>query len=238
MSKKGDALADMIPTSKKRVLLSWSSGKDSAWALYQLQQNPDVEVVGLLTTFNSEFDRSAIHGVRLALVRAQAEAVGLPLLEIPLPWPCSNEQYEHLMSAAIDRAKSEQSPDAVAFGDLFLADIRQYREERMANTGLELMFPIWGIPTPELAECRIDAGLQAFSSCRDPAKVPETLAGHPFDRALMEKLPEAVDHCGENGEFHTFACNGPMFQKPVPVAQGETVNRDGFVYTDLVGALC
>jgi uncharacterized protein (TIGR00290 family) len=227
-------LSDISPSCKTRVLLSWSSGKDSAWALYQLQQNPDVEVVGLLTTFNSEFDRSAIHGVRLALVRVQAAAVGLPLLEIPLPWPCSNEQYEHLMSAAIDRAKSELSPDAVAFGDLFLEDIRQYREDRMANTGLELMFPLWGIPTPELAEHMIASGLQAFLTCLDPAKIPEDLAGHAFNRALLEKLPGPVDPCGENGEFHTFACDGPMFQKPVEVSLGETVKRDGFVYTDLI----
>ena len=194
-------------------------------------------MVGLLTTFNSEFDRSAIHGVRLELVRGQAEAVGLPLLEVALPWPCSNEQYEALMSDALDRAKREMAPDAVAFGDLFLEDIRQYREERMVDTGLELMFPIWGIPTMELAESMIESGLQAYLTCLDPTKVPETLAGHAFDRELLAKLPEAVDRCGENGEFHTFAWNGPMFQKPVPVVSGETVTREGFVYTDLMRVL-
>ncbi len=230
-------MTDLSSKKKARVLLSWSSGKDSAWALYQLQQNPDVEVVGLLTTFNSEFGRSAIHGVRLELVRAQAEAAELPLLEVALPWPCSNEQYEQLMSSAIDRAKREMAPDAVAFGDLFLEDIRQYREERMADTGLDLMFPIWGIPTTELADSMIESGLLAYLTCLDPTKVPEALAGHAFDRALLIKLPEAVDRCGENGEFHTFAWNGPMFHKPVEVTVGETVKREGFVYTDLMGVL-
>lgn len=223
---------------KTRVLLSWSSGKDSAWALYQLQQNPDVEVVGLLTTFNSEFDRSAIHGVRLELVRAQAKVAGLPLMDVALPWPCSNEQYERLMSEAIDRAKLDLSPNAVAFGDLFLEDIRQYREERMAGTGLDLMFPIWGIPTTELSENMIESGLQAYITCLDPKKMSGALAGHAFDRELLSMLPRAVDRCGENGEFHTFAWNGPMFHNPVAVTLGETVKREGFVYTDLVGALC
>lgn len=227
-------MTDLSLHTKTRVLLSWSSGKDSAWALYQLQQNPEVEVVGLLTTFNGEFDRSAIHGVRLELVRAQAEAAGLPLLEVALPWPCSNEQYEHLMSEAIDRAKREMAPDAVAFGDLFLEDIRQYREDRMSETGLDLMFPVWGIPTDELAGQMIEAGLQAYVTCLDPKKMPEALAGASFDGGFINRLPETIDPCGENGEFHTFAWNGPMFEKPVAVLQGETVKRDGFIYTDLI----
>ena len=229
-------MTDLIQAVRTRVLLSWSSGKDSAWSLYQLQQDPKIEVVGLLTTFNQAFDRSAIHGVRLELVRAQAEAAGLPLLEIPLPWPCSNEAYERAMAEALDRAKRELSPDAVAFGDLFLEDIRQYREERMADTGLELLFPIWGIPTDELAEHMIEAGLQAHVTCLDPSKMPEVLSGASFDKDFIVKLPSVVDPCGENGEFHTFAWNGPMFQKPVTVIQGETVTRDGFVYTDFIGA--
>jgi len=227
------ALIGVGKTNRIRVLLSWSSGKDSAWTLYQLQQNPEVEVVGLLTTFNSEFNRSAIHGVRLELVRAQAEAAALPLLEIPLPWPCSNKEYEELMEQALVRAKQELAPDAVAFGDLFLEDIRHYREERMADTGLELMFPLWGIPTHELAGCMIESGLQAYVTCLDPKKVPESLAGASFDRAFINSLPETVDPCGENGEFHTFVWDGPMFSKPVMVAGGETVVRDGFVYADL-----
>ncbi|MFT7300521.1 MAG: hypothetical protein ACI89Z_000979 [Porticoccus sp.] len=228
-------MTDLSAEVRARVLLSWSSGKDSAWSLYQLQQDPKIEVVGLLTTFNQAFDRSAIHGVRLELVRAQAEALGLPLLEIPLLWPCSNEAYERAMVEALDRAKCELSPDAVAFGDLFLEDIRQYREERMADTGLELLFPIWGIPTDELAGQMIEAGLQAHVTCLDPGKIPEVLAGASFDMDFIKKLPSVVDPCGENGEFHTFAWNGPMFQKPVIAIQGETVTRDGFVYTDFIG---
>ncbi|MEH6617496.1 MAG: hypothetical protein V7699_06630, partial [Porticoccus sp.] len=228
-------MTELSKEVRTRVLLSWSSGKDSAWALYQLQQDPKIEVVGLLTTFNQAFDRSAIHGVRLELVRAQAQAAGLPLLEIPLPWPCSNEAYERAMADALDRAKRELTPNAVAFGDLFLEDIRRYREERMADTGLELMFPIWGIPTDELAGKMIEAGLQAHVTCLDPSKMPETLAGASFDNEFISKLPDSVDPCGENGEFHTFAWNGPMFQKPLTVMQGETVTRDGFVYTDLIG---
>jgi uncharacterized protein (TIGR00290 family) len=222
-------------TTRTRVLLSWSSGKDSAWALYQLQQNPEIEVVGLLTTFNQVFNRSAIHGVRLELVRAQAQAAGLPLLEIPLPWPCSNKEYEQAMMAALDRAKRELSPDAMAFGDLYLEDIRSYREERMAGTGLTLLFPLWGIPTKKLAGQMIEAGLQAFVTCLDPGKMPETLAGSAFDKDFLKQLPDTVDPCGENGEFHTFAWDGPMFQKAVAVEQGETVTREGFVYTDLMG---
>jgi len=221
--------------TQTRVLLSWSSGKDSAWALYQLQQNPEIEVVGLLTTFNQAFNRSAIHGVRLELVRAQAQAAGLPLLEIPLPWPCSNEKYEQAMMEALDRAKRELSPDAIAFGDLYLEDIRAYREERMAGTGLTLLFPLWGIPTKKLAGQMIEAGLQAYVTCLDPGKMPETLAGSAFDKNFLKQLPDTVDPCGENGEFHTFAWDGPMFQKSIAIEQGETVTREGFVYTDLIG---
>lgn len=227
-------MTDLSAAGKTRVLLSWSSGKDSAWALYQLQQNPELEVVGLMTTYNQAFERSAIHGVRLELVRAQAEAAGLPLIEVPLPWPCSNEQYEQAMTEALDRVRRELAPDAVAFGDLFLEDIRAYRESRMAGTGLELLFPVWGIPTDELARQMVDAGLQAYLTCLDPKKMPEELAGSLFSGDFLSRLPEGVDPCGENGEFHSFAWSGPMFQKPVPVAVGETVSRDGFVYTDLI----
>ena len=164
-----------------RVLLSWSSGKDSAWTLYQLQQDPTVEVVGLLTTFNAAFNRSAIHGVRQQLVRLQAEAAGLPLIEVPLPWPCSNEQYEAVMGSALADAQQQLQMDAIAFGDLFLEDIRRYREEKMQGTGLQLLFPLWQIPTLQLAAEMIDGGLKAVITCLDPNKLPETLAGHAFD---------------------------------------------------------
>lgn len=219
---------------RTRVLLSWSSGKDSAWALYQLQQDPAVEVVGLMTTYNQAFERSAIHGVRLELVRAQAEAAGLPLIEIPLPWPCSNQQYEAAMTDALDQARKQLSPDAVAFGDLFLEDIRAYRESRMADTGLDLLFPIWGIPTDQLSRDMVAGGLKAYLTCLDPKQMPENLAGALFSDDFLNRLPKDVDPCGENGEFHSFAWSGPMFKKPVQVEVGETVTRDGFVYTDLL----
>ena len=221
-------------TGIKRVLLSWSSGKDSAWTLYQLQQDPTVEVVGLLTTFNSQFKRSAIHGVRQQLLRLQAQAAQLLLVEIPLPWPCSNEQYETIMGQALDDARAQLQMDALAFGDLYLEDIRNYREQQMAGTGLELVFPLWQIPTDQLARQMIEGGLQAAITCLDPRVMPKHLAGHQFGYQLLDELPESVDPCGENGEFHTFAWDGPMFAQPIPVVGGEVVNRDGFVYADLL----
>lgn len=218
----------------KRVLLSWSSGKDSAWTLSQLQRDPSVEVVGLLTTFNSQFQRSAIHGVRQQLLRLQAKAAGLPLIEVPLPWPCSNKQYEAVMQDALATASEQLQMDAVAFGDLYLEDIRQYRESRMQGTGLELLFPLWQIPTLELARQMIAGGLKAAISCLDPKVVPEHFAGCQFSEKLLEELPQSVDPCGENGEFHTFAWDGPMFKQSIPVTAGEVVSRDGFVYADLL----
>ena len=221
-------------TGKKRVLLSWSSGKDSAWTLYQLQKDPMIEVVGLLTTFNSQFKRSAIHGVRQQLLRCQAQAAKLPLIEIPLPWPCSNEQYEVIMATALDKASAQLKMDAVAFGDLYLEDIRHYREQQMAGTGLELQFPLWQIPTDQLARQMIDGGLKAVITCLDPRLMPEQLAGCQYSDVLLEQLPNRVDPCGEEGEFHTFAWDGPMFTQPIAITAGEVVNRDGFVYADLL----
>jgi uncharacterized protein (TIGR00290 family) len=221
-------------TGIKRVLLSWSSGKDSAWALYQLQQDSMVEVVGLLTTFNSEFNRSAIHGVRQQLLCLQAKAAGLPLIEVPLPWPCSNEQYEAVMDKALDDACSLLKPHAIAFGDLYLEDIRAYRERQMAGVGLDLVFPLWQIPTKKLAQEMITGGLKAKITCLDPRVMPERLAGSEFSHKLLKDLPVSVDPCGENGEFHTFAWDGPMFKHKIPVVAGEVVNRDGFVYADLL----
>ena len=218
----------------KRVLLSWSSGKDSAWTLYQLQRDPNVEVVGLLTTFNSQFNRSAIHGVRQQLLRMQAEAASLPLIEIPLPWPCTNEQYETIMEQALVDARAQLQIDAVAFGDLYLEDIRRYRETQMAGTGLDLVFPLWQIPTDQLAQQMISGGLKAVITCLDPRVMPEHLAGDQFSHQLLAELPETVDPCGENGEFHTFAWDGPMFKNSVSVIAGEVVKRDGFVYADLL----
>ena len=217
-----------------RVLLSWSSGKDSAWALYQLQQDPNLEVVGLLTTYNAAFDRSAIHGVRRTLVAMQAEAAGLPLLEVPLPWPCSNQDYERIMGETLEQARQQFEMDAIAFGDLFLEDIRAYREERMADTGLEILFPVWGIPTRQLSQQMMSGGLKAAITCIDPKKLPATFAGRQYDQAFLSDLPEDIDPCGENGEFHSFAWDGPMFQHPVNILPGEVVERDGFIYADFV----
>jgi uncharacterized protein (TIGR00290 family) len=221
-------------TGIKRVLLSWSSGKDSAWTLYQLQLDPTVEVVGLLTTFNSEFKRSAIHGVRQQLLRLQAKAVNLPLIEIPLPWPCSNQQYETIMGDALESSRNQLQMDAVAFGDLYLEDIRSYRETQMQGTGLELLFPLWNMPTAELAQQMIAGGLKAAITCLDPRVMPADFAGRQFSGKLVNELPETVDPCGENGEFHTFAWDGPMFKYPIPVMAGEVVTRNGFVYSDLL----
>lgn len=218
----------------KHVLLSWSSGKDSAWTLHVLRQRADVEVSALLTTFNSTANRVAMHAVRRDLVRAQAERTHLPLWEVDLPWPCSNEEYESRMRAVCDRAVAN-GIDAVAFGDLFLEDVRAYRERQLASTGLEPIFPIWGLPTRALAHEMIAAGVKARISCVDPARVSRTLAGRDFDSTLLADLPPAADPCGENGEFHTFVYAAPVFERPIDVEAGVVVERDGFVFADVIG---
>ena len=215
------------------ILLAWSSGKDSAWSLHALRQDPALQVVGLLTTLNEAYDRVAMHAVRRALLEAQAEAAGLPLVVVRIPSPCPNETYEAAMAAAVADARA-RGITGIAFGDLFLEDIRRYREKQMSGTGLSLHFPLWGRPTAALAEAMIDGGLQARITCVDPRVMPEDLAGAAFDRALLARLPAGVDPCGENGEFHTFAWDGPMFRRPVPVRGGEVVTRDGFVFADLI----
>jgi len=216
-----------------RVLLSWSSGKDSAWALHVLRNDPQVEVVGLLSTVNTACGRVAMHSTRLELLRAQAQAVGLPLHIVPLPWPCSNEVYEAAMRKAIEDAL-EHGVTHIAFGDLFLEDVRAYRVKQLEGSGLEPLFPIWHEPTGPLARRMIDAGLQAFITCIDPKKLPRSFAGRRFDHALLDELPQGVDPCGENGEFHTCVLAGPMFREPLHAAVGETVERDGFVFADLL----
>ncbi|GAC1650332.1 MAG: ATPase [Acidobacteriaceae bacterium] len=216
-----------------RILLSWSSGKDCAWALHELRQSGDHDVVGLLTTINSEYDRVAMHGMRSSLLRAQAEAARLPLWTLPLPWPCSNEHYESAMCRAIERAKSEHV-EAIAFGDLFLIDIRAYREEQFAETGIQPMFPLWGRDTAALARTMISGGLKAKLVCIDPRRLPPSFAGRDFDEALLAELPKDVDPCGENGEFHTAVYEGPMFVHKVQVRAGEVVARSGFLYSDLI----
>jgi len=217
---------------KKKVLLSWSSGKDSAWALHLLRQQSGYEIAGLLTTINSEFDRVAMHSTRRVLVEMQARAAGLPIRLAPLPWPCSNLQYEEIMRHECEHAIAA-GVQAIAFGDLFLRDIRAYREKQLQGTGLEPLFPVWGIPTGDLAREMVRAGVQAKLVCGDPAKLPADFAGRDFDESLLADLPPGVDPCGENGEFHTFAYAGPMFSHPLAVICGERVERDGFWFCDL-----
>ena len=217
----------------KKVLLSWSSGKDSAWALHLLRQQPDIEVAALLTTFNAAADRVAMHAVRRTLVEAQAQRIGLPLWAVELPWPCSNVEYAKLLGEACERARAEGF-DAVAFGDLFLEDIRAYRVEQLRDTGLEPLFPVWGIPTDQLAREMIAAGVRAKLTCIDPRRLERRFAGRDFDLALLEELPKDADPCGENGEFHTFVRDGPMFSSGIEVTAGEVVEREGFVFADVV----
>jgi uncharacterized protein (TIGR00290 family) len=216
----------------KRVLLSWSSGKDSAWTLHLLRQMPDVEVVGLLTTLNEAAQRVAMHAVRRELLEAQARATGLPLTMLNLPWPCNNQQYETILLAACKDIVA-RGVQAVAFGDLFLRDIRQYRETQMKNTGLEPMFPLWDLPTDRLARDMLAAGLRARITCIDLAKLSRDFAGREFDERLFADLPPAADPCGENGEFHTFCYAGPMFSAPIACVPGEVVEREGFAFADL-----
>lgn len=219
--------------SREPTLLSWSSGKDSAWALHLLRQSPELEVVGLLTTINQVADRVAMHAVRSELLRAQADAVGLPLFTVPIPSPCSNAEYEAAMATAVARARAD-GISVMAFGDLFLEDIRDYRIAKLAGTGLRAVFPVWGIPTPTLARQMLTEGLRARLTCVDPRQLSGKLVGREFDQSLLAELPASVDPCGENGEFHTFAYDGPMFQRPVPIQSGELVERDGFAFADLL----
>ncbi len=214
------------------IWLSWSSGKDCAWALHRLRQD-GCEVSALFTTINEAADRVAMHGVRRELLLKQAHAAGLPLHIIPLPWPCTNAQYEQIMAAFLKQAQSA-GVTKMAFGDLFLDDIRNYRVRNLANTGIEPLFPVWGIPTAKLASEMLSAGLRARLATVDLAKLDQSFAGRNFDNALLADLPEGIDPCGENGEFHTFVTQGPMFRESVEVEVGETIVRDGFAFADLV----
>jgi uncharacterized protein (TIGR00290 family) len=216
-----------------KTLVSWSSGKDSAWMLHVLKQDPAVEIGALLTTMNEEFDRVAMHAVRRRLLEEQSRASGIPLWTVPLPWPCSNEEYESRMRTAVAKAVADGFTH-VAFGDLFLEDVRRYREDRLAGSGLAPMFPIWGIPTNRLADDMIDGGLRAVLTCVNPKHLDRSFAGRQLDRSLLADLPAGVDPCGERGEFHSFAYDGPMFNRPVAVTPGEVVDRDGFVFADMI----
>jgi uncharacterized protein (TIGR00290 family) len=218
---------------KRKTLLSWSSGKDSAWALHMLHRHGDIEVVGLMTTVNDLYQRVSIHAVRLELLRQQAEAAGLPLQLIHLPSPCSNAQYEAAMQEFVQQSK-DQGIECMAFGDLFLADIREYREAKLSHTGITPLFPLWNLPTIDLATRMITGGLRAIVTCVDPGQLPATFAGREFGHEFLSDLPAGVDPCGERGEFHTFAFAGPMFRRALEIEVGDVQERDGFVYADVL----
>jgi len=218
-----------------KTLLSWSTGKDSAWSLHVLRQTPGVEVAGLFTTVNAAFDRVAMHAVRRKILEAQAAVAGLALHVIEIPWPCPNEAYEARLGDFVAAQKSE-GVAAMAFGDLFLQDIRAYREAKLEGSGIAPLFPLWGRDTGALAREMIAGGLKAHLTCVDPKKLSPSFVGRAFDAALLADLPEGVDPCGENGEFHTCVSAGPMFASPIEVRLGEVHERDGFVFADLVPA--
>ena len=213
--------------------LWWSSGKDSAWALHTLRHDPEHDVTGLVTTVTGEFDRVAIHGVRRELLEAQARATGLDLHVVELPYPCTNEEYESAVAPLVRRAEVA-GVERMAFGDLFLDDVRVYRESLLASGSVDPVFPLWGLDTRELAHAMIDSGVRAFLATIDPRALAAELAGRAWDHELLAELPDSVDPCGERGEFHTFAWDAPVFSAPISVTVGEVVERDGFVFTDLL----
>jgi uncharacterized protein (TIGR00290 family) len=219
--------------ARPRAWLAWSSGKDSAWALHTTRQAGEFDVVALLTTVNRTHQRVAMHAVRESLLEMQAAAASLPLVKVPIPSPCPNEIYEREMGAAMERARAE-GVWHVIFGDLFLEDIRAYREKQLAACGMTPVFPLWRRDTRRLAEEMLAGGLSAYLTCVDPRKLAISFAGRRFDAELLKDFPEGVDPCGENGEFHTFANAGPMFREKIAVTPGEIVERDGFVFADLL----
>ena len=214
-------------------MMSWSSGKDCAWALHVLRQDPAVEVVGLLTTLNTIHDRVAMHSTRRSILEAQAGALGLELHIVPLPWPCSDELYEAAMRDSIEQALA-MGVTHVAFGDLFLGDVREYREKQLSEVPLEPLFPIWGETTAELSRKMVESGLEAVITSVDPKQLPGSFAGRRYDHALLEELPSGVDPCGERGEFHSCVLNAPGFSAPIVATIGEIVERDGFVFADVI----
>ena len=219
--------------SLPKALIAWSSGKDSAWALHEARRLAELDIVGALTTVTDSFQRVSMHGVREALLRAQCEAAGLPEIIVRIPYPCPDEIYEREMAAAIADVKA-RGVTHIIFGDLFLQDIRAYREKQLAGTGITPVFPLWLQPTAALARAMIDGGVEAHLAVVDLKKLPASFAGRRFDAALLSEFPAGVDPCGENGEFHTFVSAGPMLARKIPVRAGETVERDGFAFADLI----
>ncbi len=218
-----------------KAWLFWSSGKDSAYSLHVLRAQGDIAVEGLVTTVHRPAKRVAVHAVRESLLWAQARACGLPVITVPIPEPCPNRVYEAAIGTTLQQAEA-QGIDVVVFGDLFLEDIRAYRESLLAASGVKPLFPLWGRDTAGLAAEMIATGLRAYITCIDAKVLPYEFAGRDYDAGLLRDLPQGVDPCGENGEFHTFAYAGPMFRQPVPVSIGKIVERDGFVYADVIPA--
>lgn len=218
---------------KPKALIAWSSGKDSAWALHETRRAGDYDIVGALTTVTETFGRVSMHGVREELLRAQHAAAGLAPVMVPIPYPCPNEVYEARMASALAEAKAG-GVSHVIFGDLFLEDVRAYREQKMAGTGIAPLFPLWGRPTAALAQEMIDAGVEAWLAVVDLKQIPRAFAGRRLDQALLAELPAGADPCGEKGEFHTFVAAGPMLSRKIPVKVGETIERDDFAFADLL----
>jgi len=219
--------------TRRRILLAWSSGKDSAWALHRLRRSPDVDLAGLLTTFDQDASRVSMHAVREDLVEAQARAASLPLVQVRIPAECKNEQYEAAMAEVLTRAKGD-GITGVAFGDLHLEDIRRYREEKLAAVGMEPLFPLWGLDTCSLARDMVRAGLEARLVSVDTDQLDASYLGRAFDHRLLDELPAGVDPCGERGEFHTFVHAGPMFAEAIPVVVGESKRVGRFAYLDVM----
>ncbi len=219
---------------KPKALVSWSSGKDSAWALNRLLKQGVFEIAGLITSLNAEYNRVAMHAVRRSLLEMQAKELDLPLVTVPLPWPCSNEEYEAIWLRMLLQAKEDLRISHIAFGDLFLEDVRSYRERQLLGTGVAPLFPLWGEPTSDLAEEMILSGVKAIITCVDPKQLSAEFAGREFDRSLLLSLPSTADACGEKGEFHTFVWSSPDFAHPLQVETGEIVEREGFVFADII----
>lgn len=219
--------------ARPRAVVSWSTGKDAAWSLVEVLRAGELEVAGILTTVTTGFDRVSMHGVRRSVLDLQAKALGLPVYPVEIPHPCPNEVYERAMGAAVARLRAD-GIERMVFGDLYLEDVRRYREDRLRGTGIEPVFPLWARPTRALAESMIAGGLRAVLVCVDPRRLPRSFAGRTFDRPFLDDLPAGVDPCGENGEFHSCVVAGPMWRGALPVRPGAVVERDGFVFADLV----